>query len=527
MNSSSGHPVLYQICRAGDRFEVGDGPISLDGLTELCLGRSPLGTKHPASFLPVDDPWMSGRHARLVGAGDNIFIEDLGSTNGVLVNGERMERATLAHNDILETGRTFWVYRLEPSTSPPLEHPLEFGNWTTWLPGLARQLATLVDAAPSTRHGMLFGPHGAGKGFLARTLHLMSARRGRFVHLDCRERHPGRLAVDLFGDVGQVSRLEEAATGTLFLEHVEGISLDLQRRLAEVLSRAHLARGGATVPLTLRVVGSSDLDIEAAIDQERLDPRLVEVLGDLTVFLPGLEERLCDFGLLIDDFLGRARGAESLTREAVRALLRFPWTLQVKALARVLEAAAALAAKPGTDGRLTGTIDLEHLPLVLVGPSAPLPAVRVPSGVRPLSHDEAPPARACTRGTSSEAPQPDPAVLDEPTADPDDVTDPHGATPAPRAPWPGLDSSDEVGESTRRDLGDPGGPLGARRGRGTGLTPEERSYASVVHPERIADALRKTRGNVSAASRHLGKPRTLVLRWIREFGLDPEQYRDP
>lgn len=520
--------MLYQICRAGDRFEVGDGPVDLDGITELCLGRAPgpSGPQPSAAFLPIDDPWMSGRHARLAKAGTAYLIEDLGSTNGVLVNGERVERATLSHNDIVETGRTFWLYRLEPSTSPPLEQPFEFGNWATWSPALAQQLATLLEAAPSSRHTLLSGPHGAGKGFLARTLHLMSARRGRFVHLDCRERHPGRLAVDLFGDAAQTSRLEEAASGTLFLEHLEGMPLDLQRRLAEALSRAHLARAGAPVPLTLRVVGSTNLDIEAAIDDERLDPRLVELLGDTTVFLPGLGERLCDFGLLIDDFLGRARGAESLTREAVRALLRFPWALHVKALARVLEAAAALAAKPGSDGRLTGVIDLEHLPVALVGRSTSAPSVREPSGLQALVLDERPSSPPRPAQSAPAAP-PVTDVLDEPTLDPEEVTDPHKTLPPPPPPRPAVEDSDEVGASTRRDLQDPAGLKGRARGRGTGLTPEERSYASVVHPDRIADALRQTRGNVSAASRHLGKPRTLVLRWIREFGLDPDQYRDP
>ncbi|MFZ9886649.1 MAG: sigma 54-interacting transcriptional regulator [Myxococcota bacterium] len=524
MSSPLGHPVLYQICRAGDRFEVGDGPTSLVGLTELSLGRASVELQNPVGFLPVDDPWMSSRHARLFSVGSDVVIEDLGSTNGVLVNGERIERAPLRHNDIVETGRTFWVFRRESSATPPLQQPLEFGNWATWSPTLAPQLARLLDEATSARHALLSGPHGAGKGFLARTLHLMSARRGRFVHLDCRERHPGRLAVDLFGDTGHVSRLEEAAAGTLFLEHVDGLPMDLQRRLAEGLARAHLSRGGATVPLRLRVVGSTNLDIEQAIDQQRLDPKLIERIGDLTVFLPGLEERLCDFGLLIDDFLGRARGAESLTREAVRALLRFPWAMQVKALARVLEAAAALASRPGNDGRLSGVIDLEHLPLALVGSSMPHAAKPVPVGLQTRQPDELPSERPVGPRLAPSTSRNDP--FEEPTDDPEDVTDPHGRVAPRLRQSAALEKSDEVSTSTRRDLQEPARLSQRARGKGTGLSPEERSYASVVHPDRIADALRKTRGNVSAASRHLGKPRTLVLRWIREFGLDPEHYRD-
>jgi hypothetical protein len=58
------------------------------------------------------------------------------------------------------------------------------------------------------------------------------------------------------------------------------------------------------------------------------------------------------------------------------------------------------------------------------------------------------------------------------------------------------------------------------------LASVERSYAGAVDPDLIVDALKRARGNVSGAARYLGKPRALVLRWVREFGLEPTDYRD-
>ena len=53
----------------------------------------------------------------------------------------------------------------------------------------------------------------------------------------------------------------------------------------------------------------------------------------------------------------------------------------------------------------------------------------------------------------------------------------------------------------------------------------ERSYANAIDPDLIVEALSRSHGNVSAAARYLGKPRALILKWIREFGIEPDDYR--
>lgn len=502
--------MLYQLCRAGARFEVGDGATPL-GTRPLVLGRGDAVTSDPGGgTLYTEDPWMSVRHAQITplerkgtdssrglatGMPSRWVVEDLGSTNGVLVNGVPSKRAPLLHGDLIETGRTFWLYIEEPAIDPPLTEPVELGGIATWTPWYGRQLAELLPRVPGGDHVLVSGPSGSGKGFLARTIHVVSGRTGRFVHLDCRGRRLRRLSADLFGDDSQGGRLREAENGTLFLENVEALPLEVQDRLIDAAHRkAYFPEGRArtrSLGLSARLVAATSLSIEEGIAANQLRPGMVDALGAVVVRVPSLEQRMPDLGLLIDDFLVRARGAPAISRDACRALLRYPFKLNSRALGHVVEAAAVLAAQadPKLPGGVGGQVEVMHLPVDVVGPD--LLKRLVAGGPDALQENTS----EMTPVPGSRPSTPAASEFEQEPTDPESLKT--AAAPRPR------------GGGTGQSAAAP--PFDVGSGEDT---------AATLEPKQIEEALAAAHGNVSAAARALGRPRAIVLRLMREYGIE-------
>lgn len=500
-------PVLYHLGRAGDRFVVGDGPADLGGQPRpIHIGRREDAS--PDVQILVDDPWMSSLHARIVdgvrGAGAaRLFLEDCGSRNGVLVNGTKAERAPLLHGDIVEMGRTFWVFVEERGSEPLLASPAEFGALATWHPRFGQQLVQLSARATSTEHVLVSGPAGSGRGFVARTLHQVSRREGRMVHVDCRERGPRNAIVELFGVDGAPGKLAEAARGTLLLEHVDRLAVDVQSRLGEALRRrAH--------PQT-RVVATVSDAVDALVGAGTLSRALVDAMG-LRVDTPALEDRLCDLGILLDEFMARARGAVAVDREACRVLFRHRFTQNVRGFGRVVEAASSLAADDDRRRR-GGMIEVTHLPFCVAG----VDTLRTLLSQANLLAGEA------DVGLTGKHQVPVFSEADAP---------PHVHGPDAHAPEESTFRADALSSVIHTDaevsLPVPKRPASPWRKATVGVgveAPLPLDPPPAVDADALVAALRGARGNVSAAARTLGRPRALVLRWLRDLNIDPLSFR--
>lgn len=551
------HPILYQLCRSGERFEVGDGPISLEDVESLVLGRG-VPRKSRKGKACVDDPWMSSRHARVVknlgghirGSG-RYYVEDIGSTNGVLVNGEPVDQRSLHHGDLIETGRTFWLYQENPAPVDVAAEPTSFGTWVTWNPDLASDLIRLRENVHSLQNILLTGPEGVGKGYMARTIHLMSRRIGRFIHLDCAERSESRLQIDLMGGMGTPSRVDDARGGTLFLENVDALSAAMQDEFGAYLSERENTDEESDQGVC--IITSMMVASKTAKHEIRLEHNLRDVLAQMIVHVPGLKDRQEDFGLLLDDFLARARGAMAIHRDACRAVFNYGWRMHVKAFSRVIEAAATLAAVKDADSQYKGgRIELKHLPLEVVG--------RDPdkSGSHKMRALEKPPSwRADDRLFAHSDGLQEDAELTE-------------AVPMPRGditsemPNEDQNRTDDLAKRIQKEVPEDGAfeegvltdPLVQREGQGDNepqtddvseqanrfasipselshsqsalieLKSMERSYATAIDPDLIVDALQRSRGNISGAARFLGKPRAMVQKWMNEFQLSVDDYRE-
>lgn len=235
---------------------------------------------------------------------------------------------------------------------------------------------------------LLEGESGTGKYVLAHAIHNESAHAaGPFVAISCRA-VPRDLILseflgredDPYGRVaGQPSKFELAQGGTLHLQEVEALPLDVQAALLRVLETREVLRLGGTQgrPVDVRFIASTAVDLERAVSSGEFRADLYFALSPIVIELPPLRERPGDLaqlaGVMVDRLCRQSGRQITLSRAALRVLPHYHWPGNVRELEAVLERAATLAAD--------GTIEPQHLPAAVRGRArATLPAEeRVPT----------------------------------------------------------------------------------------------------------------------------------------------------
>jgi len=327
--------------------------------------------------LDVADAWMSGEHFRLTRAASGAWVlTDAGSKNGTMVNGVRRDGGELADGDVIDGGRTLFVFRDgQPLAAGAPDVCAGDGD----LPGLATlsielrtELDTLARIARSSVAVLAYGESGVGKEVIARAVHAASGRTGPFVAVNCGALPVTLIEAELFGAErgafsGAVERREglirASSGGTLFLDEIAELPEPSQAALLRVLQEREVLPIGATrpVPVDLRVVAATHRDLRQCADEGRFRHDLFARLRGFEIELPPLRERREDLGLLIAALLRRLAGARAdrlaLPLGTARALFLHDWPYNVRELAQALEAALAVA--PGD------TLELAHLPAAL------------------------------------------------------------------------------------------------------------------------------------------------------------------
>jgi transcriptional regulator with GAF, ATPase, and Fis domain len=364
------------------RLGRGEGPVS----SRVAEG----GERRLVVTLP--DRWMSGQHARLSRALGRWLLEDLGSRNGIRVNGEATSRLELEDGDVIELGRTFLVFR-DGRPAGPLE-VVGGPEVRTLVPELERHYAQL---APVVRAGvsvMVHGETGVGKELAARLVHELSGRRGAFVPVNCGALGKDLVASQLFGHLrGAFTGATEdrqgfvraAHQGTLFLDEVGELPVSDQPTLLRVLQEREVTPLGATrpTPVDLQLVTATNRDLPAMVRQQTFRADLLSRMAGFEFTLPPLRERREDLGLIIGALLRRleASGA-TFSPEAARALFTCAWPMNIRELEKALQVGLALA-----QGKV---VELAHLPTTVRATQTPVPS----AAPEPLdAEDEATKAR--------------------------------------------------------------------------------------------------------------------------------------
>jgi DNA-binding NtrC family response regulator len=217
-------------------------------------------------------------------------------------------------------------------------------------------LALLARVATTDSPVLITGESGTGKTLLARAIHRLSGRVGPMVEADSTILAESMLDVELFGHErgafsGAVARkaglIELAANGTLFIDEIGVLSPKLQSKLARALEHGSFFRVGGTqkVDIAIRLVTSSNHDLEAAVRDGRFRDDLLYRVNTVTVSLPPLRERVVDIPLLAHHFLTHIAGASApiLTADAIALMQEYPWPGNVRELRNVMERVVLLA----------------------------------------------------------------------------------------------------------------------------------------------------------------------------------------
>ena len=316
-----------------------------------------IGTDDTAGLVLTDGA-VSRFHCELRVDGGTVTVHDLGSRNGTTVDGVAVLAAVLHPGAVLGVGRT--RIRCEPDGERvvvPLSAASAFGRMAGSTPVMRAVFALLERAAPTEATILLHGETGTGKEAAAESIHAASPRKdGPLIVIDCGALPPNLLEAELFGHekgaftgavAARAGAFEAARGGTIFLDEIGELSIELQPKLLRVLERREVKRVGADHyhPVDVRVLAATHRDLRAEVNAKRFRADLYYRLAVVEVTLPPLRERLGDLPLIVDrllEGLPAAARAELAAPAFVDHLARHRWPGNVRELRNYLERCAAL-----------------------------------------------------------------------------------------------------------------------------------------------------------------------------------------
>jgi formate hydrogenlyase transcriptional activator len=256
---------------------------------------------------------------------------------------------------------------------------------------LRRVLKRVETVAPTDSTVLIYGETGTGKELVARAIHDLSPRRSKpFVKLNCAAIPTGLLESELFGHekgaftgaiAQRIGRFEVANGGTIFLDEVGEIPLELQTKLLRVLQEREFERLGSsrTLRTDARLIAATNRDLEAMVSEQKFRSDLFFRLNVFPVHVPPLRDRQSDIPLLVRHFTQQFsrrmnRAIETIPSAAMDALGRYHWPGNIRELQNVIERAVIISTGPSL------RMDVSDLK----SPEASLPAER-PASPKPTN----------------------------------------------------------------------------------------------------------------------------------------------
>ncbi len=316
-----------------------------------------IGT-HASNDLVLADPAVSRFHCRLVREEGAWRVRDWGSLNGTRLEGVRIRDADLPGDATLAVGDSIVRVRaVAPAGQVVVPMIPAFGQLAGTSVPMRKLFALLEKVAPSDINVLIVGESGTGKELVANEIGQRSPRAEKpFVVVDCGAISPNLVESELFGhlrgsftgaDRDRVGAFEAADGGTVFLDEVGELPIELQPKLLRAIEAREIRRVGETRPrkVNVRVISATNRDLEREVNRGRFREDLYFRLAVMTVHVPPLRERLDDLLILIRVFLqslGVPDQERLFTPQVLSEMSRHDWPGNVRELRNYVERSVVL-----------------------------------------------------------------------------------------------------------------------------------------------------------------------------------------
>jgi transcriptional regulator with GAF, ATPase, and Fis domain len=345
------------------------------GTTTALGARLRIG-KAPDNDLVLPDDTVSRHHCELTRSDAGVRVKDLGSTNGTKVQGARIEEAIVQPGTVLKVGEVEVVLR--PAVRNVEVLPSD-KRWFGAAIGQSLAMRTIFGVleriAKTDATVLLEGETGTGKDVLARAIWTESSRpQGPFVVVDCGAVSYNVLESELFGHergafTGAVAArqgaFELADGGTVFLDEIGELPIDVQPKLLRVLEAKEFRRvgGNKTLKTNVRVIAATKRNLLREVQAGKFREDLYFRLAVVPITVPSLRSRREDIPMLVEHILKASGGGLVVSEETAQALQAHDWPGNVRELRNVLDRAIYMA-------RATGDTSLSIVSLPVQGSGA-------------------------------------------------------------------------------------------------------------------------------------------------------------
>lgn len=298
--------------------------------------------------IAMNDEYVSAKHCMIRREADGFMLSDLGSTNGTLVEGRKIQEMPLHFPSSFTVGETkITLKELEEREDIMPPATMESFCGLVGASEVMRRLYAKIEKVAPTPHPVLIqGETGSGKELVARALHQLSDRNlGPYIILNCGAISSNLIESELFGHekgayTGAYTRrqgaFEQANGGTLFLDEIGELPIELQPKLLRVLENKTLRRvgGESEMSVDVRVLAATHRSLADRIVEGKFREDLYYRLTVIPLFLPSLKARKEDIPLLANYFVREASMGQpkAFSDQALEKLIGHSWPGNVREL---------------------------------------------------------------------------------------------------------------------------------------------------------------------------------------------------